>query len=307
MILGHIDSYVPRAAGPRWGRVAPLVRQIVREADPLLPYKTTELLGVLAKLALFADDQGMESSARVWLSAEFIERFVQVGCPGVGEATRGNYRSRLLRLREAVIGPPLVTGMPAKLSASDASRPYSPTEQAALWGWAAGQPTMALRSGCRVLLALGLGVGLDSAEVVPVRAHDVRTVGADSPVTVAVRGPRQRLVVCRRRIERVLADEAEAAVREGQTSYLFRPAAMARGKNTVTNFLARTVKDPKVPALSMGRARATWLVALIDEGLPLTVIVAASGVQTLHGLSRVLPFARPAHAQAAAELLRGTA
>ncbi|MFF4405216.1 hypothetical protein [Streptomyces sp. NPDC001404] len=283
------------------------MRQIVREADPLLPYKATELLGVLAKLALFADAQGVPAEARTWLSAEFIERFIQVGCPGVGEATRGNYRSRLLRLREAVNGPPLVTGMPVKLSASDVSRPYSPAEQVALWGWAAGQPTAALRSGCRVLLALGLGVGLDSAEVVPLRAHDVRTAGAGGPVTLAVRGPRQRLVVCRRRIERVLAEEAGAVVREGQASYLFRPAATGRGKNTVTNFLARTVKNPKVPALSMGRARATWLVALIDEGLPLTVIVAASGVRTLHGLSRVLPFARPAHAQLAGELLRGTA
>jgi hypothetical protein len=306
-VSGHIDSYTPRAAGPAWDRVAPLVRQIVREADPLLPYKATELLSVLAQLAVFADGQGRTASAQSWLSAEFIEHFVQTGCPAAGEATRGNYRSRLLRLREAVVGPPLVTGKPVKLSASDASRPYSPAEQAALWGWAAGQPTAALRSGCRVLLALGLGVGLDSPEVAPLRVHDVRTTGPGSPVTVAVRGPRSRLVVCRRRIEHVLAAEAAAAVREGQARYLFRPDASVRGKNTVTNFLARTRKNGRVPALSMGRARATWLVGLIDAGLPLTVIVASSGVTTLHGLSRVLPYARPTGADAAAEHLRGPA
>ncbi|MEU5417839.1 hypothetical protein [Streptomyces sp. NPDC020667] len=283
------------------------MRQIVREADPLLPYTATELLGVLAKLALFADSQGLPATAGAWLSGEFIEFFVLNGCPAVGEATQGNYRSRLLRLREAVIGPALRTGKPVRLSASDASRPYSPDEQVALWGWAAGQPTATLRSGCRVLLALGLGVGLDSPEVVPLRVHDVRTAGTGSPVTVAVRGPRTRLVVCRQRIEGVLAHEAEVARQEGLARYLFRPDAAGRGKNTVTNFLARTVKDPRVPALSMGRARATWLVALIDGGLPLTVIVAASGVKTLHGLSRVLPFARPAAPQAATDLLRGTA
>jgi hypothetical protein len=307
VISGHIDSYTPRFAGPSWGRVAPLVRQIVREADPLLPYKATELLGPLAKLAVFADGEGLPAAPQAWLSPEFIERFIQVGCPAVGEATRGNYRSRLLRLREAVISPPLRTGKPVKLSASDPSRPYTTAEQAALWGWAAGQSTAALRSGCRVLLALGLGVGLDSPEVVPLRAHDVRACPGNGVVTVSVRGPRARLVVCRRRFERVLADEADRAGRPGQATYLFRPGHASRGKNTVTNFLARTAKDPKVPALSMGRVRSTWLVGLIDEGLPLTVIVSASGVKTLHGLSRVLPYARATQADEAANWLRGTA
>jgi hypothetical protein len=296
---------VPRGAGPAWERVAPLVRRAVREADPLLPYAAGELLGVLAKLAVFADGQGLPAQLEVWLAPELIERFVQVGCPAVSAATRGNYRSRLLRLRKAVIGPPLRSGVPVKFSASDASRPYARAEQAALWGWAAGQPTAALRAGCRLLLTLGLGVGLDSPEVVPLRVHDVRRPGVQGPVTVAVRGPRQRLVVCRRPFERALAKEAEAVEEAGRARYVFRPGHTSRGKNTVTNFLARTVKEPRVPALSMGRARATWLVALVEAGLPLTVIVAAAGMKTLHGLSRVLPYVEPSEASAAAELLRG--
>jgi hypothetical protein len=73
----------------------------------------------------------------------------------------------------------------------------------------------------------------------------------------------------------------------------------------VTNFLARTKPGQDVPRLVMGRLRSTWLATLFDERVPITVIVAAAGVDTLHGLSRVLPFlASPSPGEAAA-LLRG--
>ncbi|WP_432058190.1 hypothetical protein [Streptomyces sp. bgisy022] len=255
-------------------------------------------------MALFADAEGMPAAAEVWLSKELIERFVQVGCPAASEATRGNYRSRLLRLREAVVGPDLVTGRPVRLSASAVSRPYSPSETAALWAWALAQPTAELRHGCQVLLALGLGCGLDSPEVVPLRAHDVRAAD-DGAAAVNVRGSRPRLVLCRRPWEAVLAKVVREATVPGTASWLFRPRSQARAKNTVTNFLARTAKDPACPPLVQGRARATWLVGLIDDGVRLPVIVAAAGVDTLHALSRIMPFVRTVPAPDAGAQLRG--
>lgn len=305
-ISRYIGNYTPRPAPRAWERVAPLVRAAVKQADPLLPYTARELLGPLAKLALFADAEGMSAATEVWLSKELIERFVQVGCPAASEATRGNYRSRLLRLREAVIGPDLVTGRPVKLSASAASRPYTSAETAALWAWALAQPTAELRHGCQVLLALGFGCGLDSPEVVPLRAHDVRAAEGGA-VAVNVRGRRARLILCRCHWEAVLAKAAREATVPGTASCLFRPRSQARAKNTVTNFLARTAKDPACPPLVQGRARATWLVGLIDEGVRLPVIVAAAGVDTLHALSRIMPFVRPVPTPEAGSQLRGEA
>lgn len=170
--------------------------------------------------------------------------------------------------------------------------------------WATGQPTAELRHGCRTLLALGLGCGLDSPEIVPLRSHDIRTASTGASA-VAVRGRRERLVVCRRPWEAVLTQAAEQATTTGGASWLFRPHAHARAKNTVTNFLARTVKDPTCPPMVQGRARVTWLVGLVDEDLPLSVILAASGVETLHSLSRLLPYLQPVPAPRAADLLRG--
>ncbi|TMR40618.1 hypothetical protein [Actinomadura geliboluensis] len=174
------------------------------------------------------------------------------------------------------------------------------------------------------MLALGLGCGLESGEIIPLRAADVRTgptadsptadtnlvpvAAADDQVVVAVRGRRARLVVCRRAWERVLADRAEHALRIGGEpgGYLFRANAAVRGGNIVTNFLARTHAAPGVAPLKTSRLRATWLVGLIDAGVPLTVIVSAAGLDTLHSLTRLLPFVRTADPGQAATLLRGS-
>ncbi|GAA3161153.1 hypothetical protein GCM10010466_60120 [Planomonospora alba] len=298
----RIDTYVPAGSPPGWSRVAGQVRRTVATAEPLTPYSAAELLSVLARLALFADAEGLPARPEVWLSREVIERFIAVGCAHLASGTRATYRSRLLRLREAVLGGDCTTGRPVKLSASTASRPYTPTELTALWAWAGGQPTTQLRQGCQLLLALGRGCGPDTPEITALRAHDVRRPGGGA-IVVAVRGRRERLVVCRRGWESVLA---EAAARlDGQAAYLFRPGHHARGKNTVTGFLARTHPAPAAPALKMGRLRAGWLVELMETGVPLPVIVAAAGLDSLHALSRVLPFVRGVEAAQAAEHLRG--
>ncbi|MER7662074.1 hypothetical protein [Streptomyces sp. NPDC096193] len=279
---------------------------MVLKADPLTTLKARELLGALAQLALFCDGEGLPGSADVWLSREVIERFIAVGCPQVKESTRGNYRSRLLRLRELVISGECRTGKPAELSASSPNRPYSQRELADLWGWAGGQPTDELRWGCKTLLALGAGVGLDSPEVIPLRAHDIRhSPRMRGPVVVKTRGSRRREILCRRPWEAVLASSAERSETPGAASYLFRPNCHSRGTNTVTNFLARTKPSPGSPRLLMGRLRSTWLVDLFESRVPITVIVAAAGVDSLHGLSRILPFLSGIPADEAAALLRG--
>ncbi|MEU6750062.1 hypothetical protein ABZ914_27935 [Spirillospora sp. NPDC046719] len=305
----RIDSYKPRGNPAAWARVRDEVRATVRAAEPLDRYTAGELMGALTKVALFADGQGLPADRKAWLSRELIERFTLVGI-AASDRTKANYRSKLLLLREAVIGSDCRTGKPIKLSASTQSKPYTPAEISALWSWAAGQPTEELRAGCKILLSLGLGCGLDSPEVIPVLAHDIRRSSArtrhgvqDGAVVVAVRGARQRLVVCRRSWERVL--EHEAARFDGQAAYLFRPGVRARTKNTVTNFVARAHSAPRTPQLKMARLRATWLVELIETNVPLHIIVAAAGLDTLHGLSRVLPHVRPIAAGEASTILRG--
>lgn len=298
----HIDAYRPRRAGPAWDRVAPEVRRVVAAALPDTTYTATQLLGPLARLALHADAQGLAADARIWLSREMIESFTAGGAPTLAESTRANYRSRLLRLREAVIGPDLASGTAESLSGSQASAPYDAADRTELWSSACTQPTAALRRGSKTLLALGFGCGLDSHEIMPLRAHDVRVTSEDGPVAVNVRGQRARVVICRRPWGHVLAElAAEAAA----GTWFFRPDASARAKNTVTNFLARTHTASGTPRLVMGRARASWIVDHIDNNTPLTVLVAAAGVDTLHALSRFMQYAKPLDPDAARDALWG--
>ncbi|MEV6865646.1 hypothetical protein AB0M44_32185 [Streptosporangium subroseum] len=230
----RINTYVPAGSPPGWSAVAEQVRAIVATAEPLTCYSAAELMGVLTKLALFAHAEGLPATAQVWLSREVIERFV-LGCTHLTNGTKGTYRSKLLRLREAILGGDCATGKPVKLTASDAARPYTPAQMAALWSWACGQPTKQLRDGCQTLLALGRGCGLDSPEIIPLRAHDVRRIEG-GPVVVAVRGNRQRLVLCRRAWERVLAEAAAAL--DGQAAYLFRPGRQGSSSLSRSSCLA---------------------------------------------------------------------
>jgi hypothetical protein len=177
MVSQHIDSYIPRGAGTAWWRVAGEVRRVVKLAEPSTPYTATQLLGPLAKLAMFADAEGRSRDAVTWLSLEMIERFIAVGCPGLGGSTQANYRARLRRLRTTVLGPDTATGLPARLGGSTASAPYTTAAMTALWSWGYGQPTERQRTGCKTLLALGRGCGLDSAEALQVRRQDIHPDG----------------------------------------------------------------------------------------------------------------------------------
>ncbi|MFJ9212616.1 hypothetical protein [Streptomyces sp. NPDC102264] len=98
-----------------------------------------------------------------------------------------------------------------------------------------------------------------------------------------IRGSLARLIVCSRPCERTLA---AAAARTG-TGYLFRPTSMSRGSNTVTNFISRARRDTKVPRLVLGRCRATWLVDRMNIPIPLPVLLAAAGLDSLHAFSLI--------------------
>ncbi|MBB5122742.1 hypothetical protein AF335_05015 [Streptomyces eurocidicus] len=295
----RIARYRPKNAPPAWERLAAEVRVTVARAAPTTTYRARDLLTALTRLALFADREGCPPDARRWLDAAMVERFAALGCPDIRPASRSNYRARLTAIRTAVYGPDLPGGRPVPLSGSDPSRPLTGTQKADLWAWAGGQPTGELRQGLRLLLALSLGCGLDSPEVIPARGPDVRVL-SDGACVLAVRGRRARLIVCARPYEHTLA----AAAQRAQTSYLFRPACFSRGSNTVTDLIYRATPDARVPRLVLGRCRATWLVERMDIPLPLPVLLAAAGLDSLHALSRFLPYLQGTSAEQAHTTLR---
>jgi hypothetical protein len=84
-----------------------------------------------------------------------------------------------------------------------------------------------------------------------------------------------------------------------------------RGKNLVSNFLDHTAPaadaEASAPRLSMDRARATWIVTLADAGVPVSVLTAAAGIESLHAVTRLLAYLQPVEPATAAGWLRGHA
>ena len=194
--MDAIEHYRPQLPCPVWERIGADCRRAVTRAKPSGPKEARDWLGALAYAAAYADACGRSTAAEKLLTPEAIEWFLATGCGHLSEASRGNRRGRLNRLRRALFGPDLLTGQPAAYTGSDSSRPYSKAEQSRLYSSARFQPTAELRFGCLTLLALGFGCALDSPEIIPLRTHDVRTA-PNGAVAVAVRGRRSRLVLCR--------------------------------------------------------------------------------------------------------------
>ncbi|MET7913199.1 hypothetical protein ABZU45_33695 [Streptomyces avermitilis] len=92
-------------------------------------------------------------------------------------------------------------------------------------------------------------------------------------------------------------------------AYAFRPDWQDRtSKHIASDWLARY---PRIigrcdgAVLQTQRLRTTWLVELLNAGIPLKVILKASGLGTLHSLSRYLVFLHDVPEAEASDLLRG--
>ncbi|MEU5691076.1 hypothetical protein [Actinosynnema sp. NPDC020468] len=297
LVRQRIADYVPRHAPRRWNLVADDVRALVWKAGPGTPQEATELLLVVARLALHCHlNRRLDPGS--WPEPDTVAWFLDTGCGDLKPQTRSVYRARLRRLSEAIFG---VDGAkPVPLSASDCSRPYRAEEQRALWSWARSQSTEALRFDCRLLLALGLGCGLTAEEIVGLRTAGIRTAESNGAVVVAVVGRRERLVVCRHTEEDELAELAEGAA----AGYLFSHNAV-RTKNLTATVLARAHRREDTPPIRVSRLRNTWLSARLAERVPVTTLLSAAGLDSLASLDRLLPHLPPVGEAQSERYLRG--
>ncbi|MEV5573428.1 hypothetical protein AB0L06_25580 [Spirillospora sp. NPDC052269] len=290
-----------------WEQIAPAVREIATRSGPRTPGHAVQVLATAGRLAWFAFEQGFPVTVSTVLSPEVIAAFIQVGCGKAAESTRTAREREAWRLRQAVLGAEDGSGgtaPPIKFSSRDPHAPYSRTEMTLLWSWAGGQPSQVLRSGCRLLIALGAGCGLTPGEVAQVRGHDVRRGSqVADPVVVRARGSRERDVVCRREWERALRQETEQMA--GQMVFVFQPRCHRRTGGVVSGLLARTHPAPSTPKLSMARLRSTWLVGLVNDQVPLTTIMAVGTDDTWTALERVLRYVHVPEPDQAARTLRG--
>jgi hypothetical protein len=297
-----ITRYRPRNAPPAWCEVAPLVRSVVTAAVCAVPYDVGRLLHVTASLALWAERTGLEREPDSWLRNENIDAFVLSRAGEIEAASVRTYRTWLLRVRDALAWSERGEAAPARLHAEPhPQQPYSQGELGALRHWAE-HLSRQQRGDALALLGLGAGFGLTPREVAASRGDHLRLLRHDGPV-LHTRVDRPVPLVARAGWEPLLTELAEAA----GTGYLFRPRRTVEyAKNLVGSWSLAHRPPHGLPALSVGRLRATWIVELMAARIDHDLIAKAAGLASAASLARYQHFVPPLDEATATRLLRGT-
>lgn len=233
----------------------------------------------LRGLSRFADARGIPASREFLLDYDVIEAFCVAGLRGRASSTRGTYRSALYRLAGAAHGPPGQRATP--FPGARAPAPYSPAERAELAALAAAQRDPATRASALAIVVFGIGAGLRPGELVALRGGDVARHGRQ--VTVHIPGPAARAVPVTSRY----AGRAGELARHAGSGFVFRPGPAERGyKNFVTNFARGLAADPAAAALSLRRARSSFICGHLAGGTPVPVLLAITGIAEAGSLAR---------------------
>lgn len=230
--------------------------------------------GVVADgFARFCRAQGLGDPAPSHL---LIEAFCAQGLAGRTDATKGTYRS-VLRQQAGMVLP---VGRP-RYRGAVAKAPYSPAERAELASICCAQPKRWRGEAALVVLALGVGAGLRSGELVTARGSDVGV--RDGQVVVSVTGPRARTVA----VETPFADVVAERARRAGPDHLFHSGPATRRYHNFVNGLCTTlVRNPAAPRLSVARCRASYVCDRLVEKVPLAAVLRATGIGEVDSLLR---------------------
>ena len=246
----------------------------------MAPRELPRARSVLRLLAGFASGQGVPASPGWLLDYDVVEAFCVRGCAGRASSTRGTYRSVLDQLAGQVHGEPGQRATP--FAGAKAPAPYSPAERADLAAVARAQRDPAKRSSALAVVVFGIGAGLRPGELAAL--HGSGVARRSGRVVVQVSGGRVPRVVP---VAPRYAGRALALGRAAGGEFVFCPGPADRAyKNFVNVFAARLARDPGAPALSMGRARSSFLCDHLAAGTPLPVLLAIAGIAEAESLAR---------------------
>jgi integrase len=213
---------------------------------------------------------------------QVLEEFIHRGMTGYLSGSRATHRSTLTLVVE-VLNPADVRQHHRPIPRSKPTEPYTVAEVAALYSWATSQGTVRRRKDALAILALGLGAGLATREILGVKAGDIES--SANRLLVMVWEGRPRVVpildAWQPMMRRVLNDA-------DPESWLFRPGRATATSGQITDFLLRARTDLDVrPA----RMRTTWLLEHLAIGTAPKELLRISGLKNLAALDKITQFA----------------
>lgn len=275
--LAVVENFVPQSAPAEvWESHGHLVRDRVRAVKTKGPRSAQTHLSAGAGLLAFAAREGIPLRGEVVFSDEVIERYVAAELTG-SRGSRGTTRSRLRRLRDAYA--------PEQTPVVDYQRvrpPYTIDELAGLWRMVSNQSTPYRTRRLQALYCLCVGAGCDATDLRTVSGEDVYK--DNGLVYVAIGEPRVRTVPVLGSVGPTLLGLAETAGKEMVIG------GNADDHNLVNRLVRSATGGEDLPRLNVARLRHSWMVAMANARLPLTLLADMAGVATLRTFEDLLPY-----------------
>ncbi|TQO18861.1 hypothetical protein FB472_0388 [Rhodoglobus vestalii] len=280
--LGLSKTYLPIMGLPYWNTIGPFITHAVSEVAE----GGRDLPGLYSAITPFVlwcwQSRGIDLREDRIFRRTLADQFIHLATPTLSPASKATHRGALWRAIE-ILNPHDTSVSGLALPRSTPTIPYNDSELAQLQSWALAQSTAARRQDAGTLLALGLGAGLATREILEVTVSDV---------TIRPRGMFVSVWASRPRTVPVLAEwssylRASAELSRGQ-EWVFAAGRGAPSSDQVSEFLARARSGLDIRVVRM---RATWLRRHLADGMSPIELMQISGIHTLAGLQNSLNFA----------------
>lgn len=196
-----------------------------------------------------------------------IDYYIHSACPHLSSAGK-EHRHTLLRHAQNVFRTWPAPKLPP-IKAAKADIPYTTAELTSILSWARVQGTPKQRSDAHTLIALTLGAGLTTVEVIRAKVCDIdRRRGIDIHIGTAT----PRTVPMLQTYETLLPMTEDRSGSE----YVFRRGRETDSHNTVANFTHRSTEAQLHPVPA--RLRATWVSTHLSNETPLDLVADAAGL-----------------------------
>ena len=211
-----------------------------------------------------------------------VDEYCRVGMSATIEKSRGDRRARLRGIADQV-NPEQAPVRHRPITREPRRGPYSDAEVAAILRVITTQPTPLLVRQLAVCVGLGLGAGIDSADLKLLFPHHLFLT--PEGIRIEIPGKNARTVWVRRDFEAVVRRGVEGTDPE-------RPLiGLNPGRSNVAAKIfdnATLVGD--LPKLDQSRLRTTWIAWLMQRPVPLAVICKAAGLTSTRTLFDLIPF-----------------
>jgi hypothetical protein len=300
-VMKRLLSFVPSKGeyAETWSTFRDFFGELVLDAVPCPNVDEMRLLGSLLPYVGWLAGRGHDINRECVLNRTNVEAFLSASSGKFTGGSLRTYRSVLVSAIEALGGEVEPLGGTAKFSRSVPGDPYTDDEQGWLALWATRRLSDYTRRNTKLAVALGLGAGLTSGEVMLLDRSSVTV--SDDGVNVTV--PHGRTVTIHRTFEELFRGAFPLG---DPTGPLVLADAINRDCKTLNKFLNRQRRRTDI-AVNLRKMRTTWIVRHLTAGTPADVLIEAAGVETLAGLTRFMQFVPPKPADAHREFLRGVA